>query len=111
MQADRLAAAHTLANTLDCTVLLKGSGSIIASPGEVPHINPTGNALLVDRRHRRCLAGMVAARWASMPNGMHRQAHHAACAGAYAHGAIADGWPAQRPLTAQALARTLARAC
>ena len=57
------------------------------------------------------LAGMVAAHWASMQNNVNSNAHRAACAGAYAHGAIADGWPAQRPLTAQALARTLARAC
>lgn len=111
VQADRLAAAHTLANTLDCTVLLKGSGSIIASPGEVPHINPTGNALLATGGTGDVLAGMVAAHWASMQNNVNSNAHHAACAGAYAHGAIADGWPAQRPLTAQALARTLARAC
>ena len=101
----------TLANTLDCTVLLKGSGSIIASPGEVPHINPTGNALLATGGTGDVLAGMVAAHWASMQNNVNSNAHRAACAGAYAHGAIADGWPAQRPLTAQALARTLARAC
>lgn len=81
MQADHSSGGAHLANTLDCTVLLKGSGSIIASPGEVPHINPTGNALLATGGTGDVLAGMVAARWGSMPNGMHRQAHHAACAG------------------------------
>lgn len=65
VQAARLTAAHTLANTLDCTVLLKGSGSIIASPGEVPHINPTGNALLATGGTGDN-GGHAAAHWASM---------------------------------------------
>ena len=34
VQSDRLRAAHQLADAMQCTVLLKGSGSIVASPGQ-----------------------------------------------------------------------------
>ncbi|MEO5733218.1 MAG: NAD(P)H-hydrate dehydratase, partial [Rubrivivax sp.] len=46
LQADRLAAARSLAQRCNCTVLLKGSGSIVAAPNELPWINSTGNAAL-----------------------------------------------------------------
>ena len=82
VQADRLTAAHTLANTLDCTVLLKGTGSIIASPGEVPHINLTGNALPDTAGPGAVLGVMVAADWTTMPNKVNTKAHRAARAGA-----------------------------
>ena len=95
------------------------SGQVLAVRTTDPHAGrdfqafcqQTGNALLATGGTGDVLAGMVAAHWASMQNNVNSNAHRAACAGAYAHGAIADGWPAQRPLTAQALARTLARAC
>jgi ADP-dependent NAD(P)H-hydrate dehydratase / NAD(P)H-hydrate epimerase len=44
VQADRLAAAQTLADQFGCAVLLKGSGSVVAAPGTLAQINPTGNA-------------------------------------------------------------------
>lgn len=107
VQADRLAAAQTLADTLGCTVLLKGSGSVTASPGQMPRINPTGNALLATGGTGDVLAGMVAATWAqrahSLPSSA-TESHSVACDSAYAHGLLADGWPAQRPCTASALA-------
>ncbi len=42
VQANRLEAAHTLAKRLGCTVLLKGSGSITASPGRAALHQPHG---------------------------------------------------------------------
>ncbi|HWH81844.1 MAG TPA: NAD(P)H-hydrate epimerase, partial [Burkholderiaceae bacterium] len=44
VQADRLHAAAALAARFECSVVLKGSGSVIAAPGATPRINATGNA-------------------------------------------------------------------
>lgn len=101
VQANRLAAAQNLADSLGGTVLLKGSGSVIASPGQLPRINPTGNARLATGGTGDVLAGMIAALWASQG----QDSHTAASDGAYLHGQLADAWPAQRPLTASALAQ------
>lgn len=68
IQQQRLSAAQQLANDLQCTVVLKGSGTLIASPERLPFINPTGNALLATAGTGDVLAGMVGAYWA--------QAHH-----------------------------------
>ena len=46
VQRDRLAAAAALARMFEATVLLKGSGSVVAAPSGPPFINPTGNAAL-----------------------------------------------------------------
>lgn len=100
VQSDRMQAAQTLADTFQCTVLLKGSGSIIASPGHVPHINPTGNARLATGGTGDVLAGMLAAYW--LPE---RDSHSAACHSAWCHGHAADQWPSGPPLTASALAQ------
>ena len=81
-------------------MLQKGSGSIIASPGETPHINPTGNPRLAIGGTGDVLAGILAARWqADLP------AHAVASQAAWEHGALADQWPAQRALIASALAQ------
>ena len=102
VQADRLAAAQALARRFGCTVLLKGSGSIVAAPGQLPSINPTGNARLATAGTGDVLAGCVAARLAagSPP-------FEAAAGAAWLHGLAADRWPAHRPLLAADLARTL----
>ncbi|HWP11792.1 MAG TPA: NAD(P)H-hydrate epimerase, partial [Ramlibacter sp.] len=44
VQAHRVRAAGEMVQRFGCVVVLKGSGSIIAAPGSVPKINPTGNA-------------------------------------------------------------------
>lgn len=46
VQLDRLATAQQLTQRFGCTVVLKGSGTVIAAPDETPVINPTGNAKL-----------------------------------------------------------------
>jgi hydroxyethylthiazole kinase-like uncharacterized protein yjeF len=99
VQRDRLAAARELARRFGCVVVLKGSGTVVAAPDGRLRINPTGNARLAIAGTGDVLAGMVAARLA---NG--EDALAAACAAVYLHGAAADGWPAERPLTAAALA-------
>jgi len=99
VQADRLQAAQTLVERFGCTVVLKGSGTVIASPGELPAINPTGGPRLATAGTGDVLAGMLAARLAAGLG-----AHAAALAAVYHHGHLADRWPEGRPLTAGALA-------
>jgi len=99
VQADRLAAARELARRFGSVVVLKGSGSVIAAPDGSVRINPTGNARLATAGTGDVLAGMVAARLAGGED-----AFAAATAAAYLHGLAADRWPADRPLTASALA-------
>ncbi len=100
VQADRLVAAAALAARFQCAVVLKGSGSIIAAPGETPRINPTGNARLATAGSGDVLAGWVGAQLvAGAPT------FEAACHAVYRHGALADNWPPHTALTAGQLAR------
>lgn len=100
VQHDRLSAAEKLAQRFACTVVLKGSGTVIAAPGQLTAINPTGNARLATAGTGDVLAGMIGARLAAgMP------AFQAACAAVYQHGLLADRWPADQALTASTLAR------
>ncbi len=100
VQADRLHAARLLAEKFAATVVLKGSGSVIASPNELSRVNTTGNGRLATAGTGDVLAGMVGARLAS---GL--SAFDAACEAAWQHGALADAWPTRQPLTASALSR------
>jgi hydroxyethylthiazole kinase-like uncharacterized protein yjeF len=100
VQADRLAAAQQLAQRFGCTVVLKGSGTVIAAPGRRPVINPTGNARLATAGTGDVLAGLIGARLAQGEN-----AFDAACAAVWLHGQAADAWPPDQALTANALAR------
>ena len=79
--ADRLQAAAALAGDFACTVVLKGSGTVIASPGEAPRINFGGNARLATAGTGDVLAGMVGAGLAAGST-----AHSAACAAVWRHG-------------------------
>ena len=89
VQHDRIAAALTLARQLDCTVLLKGSGSVIAAPGQLPWINSTGNAALASPGTGDVLAGWAAGLWAQASGDAPMR--NAACA-AWQHGRAADLW-------------------
>lgn len=120
VQADRLAAAHALADRYGCAVLLKGSGSVIAAPGRAAVINPTGNALLATGGTGDVLAGLVGARLAAAathrPDGANApgsafaaadMAFDAAAHACWQHGEAADRWPQGHTLTAGALASLL----
>ncbi|MEO6364312.1 MAG: NAD(P)H-hydrate dehydratase [Caldimonas sp.] len=63
VQADRLAAAQGLAERFGATVVLKGSGTVTASPGDVPRINATGNAGLATAGSGDVLAGWIGGLW------------------------------------------------
>jgi hydroxyethylthiazole kinase-like uncharacterized protein yjeF len=99
VQNDRLAAALALSDRFACTVVLKGSGTVVAAPGQIPMINLTGNARLATAGTGDVLAGMVGARLAS---GL--AAFDAACCAVYQHGQLADEWPNTHGLTASQLA-------
>jgi hydroxyethylthiazole kinase-like uncharacterized protein yjeF len=103
VQADRLEAARLLVERYRCVVVLKGSGSVIAGPGALPCINPTGNARLATAGTGDVLAGMVAA---GIAQG--QPAFEAAAQAVFRHGLAADRWPTGEGLTAGALAQQVA---
>jgi ADP-dependent NAD(P)H-hydrate dehydratase / NAD(P)H-hydrate epimerase len=99
VQADRLKAAQELADRFACTVILKGSGSIIASPGEPPCINPTGDARLATAGTGDVLAGICGALLTQS-----KSASVAAQRACWQHGALAsDRAASERVLTASQL--------
>lgn len=99
IQANRLEAARQLKEKFQCVVVLKGSGSVIAAPGQTSVINPTGNAKLATAGTGDVLAGMLGAGLASG-----QPAFQAACDAVFRHGELADLWPDTTPLTASKLA-------
>lgn len=102
VQTNRLQAAQTLAQQTGCVTLLKGSGTVIAAPGQPSVINPSGNARLAIGGTGDVLAGLIGALLASGRTPM-----DAACAAAWQHGHVADHWPDNITMTATALARRL----
>lgn len=100
IQSDRLRWAQALASKFSCTVVLKGSGTVIAGPGTIPRINPTGNARLATAGTGDVLAGLIAAQWTGA-----QDSFSAACNATLHHGCIADHWPTRSAPTAQDLIR------
>lgn len=92
VQSDRFQAAARLAEAYQCIVVLKGSGSVIAAPGQTSRINSSGNALLATAGTGDVLAGMVGACLAS---GL--TAFDAACSAVFKHGHVADDWEQTHP--------------
>jgi hydroxyethylthiazole kinase-like uncharacterized protein yjeF len=84
VQANRLHAAGMLAAQFNATVILKGSGTVIAN-GDALLINPTGNPALATGGTGDVLAGICGALLAQgWP------VDHAAAAAVWIHGAAAD---------------------
>lgn len=102
VQSDRLQAAQDLVDLCRCTVVLKGSGTVIAAPGQTPRINTTGHGRLAIGGTGDVLAGLIGAR---MAQGL--SAFDAACAAVAQHGQLANDWPQNQALTASRLARRL----
>ena len=101
-QNNRLRTAQDLAAMFHCTVVLKGSGTVIAAPGHTSRINTSGNGRLATGGTGDVLAGLVGAR---MAQGL--GPFEAACRAVAQHGQLATDWPDQLPLTASALAQHL----
>jgi hydroxyethylthiazole kinase-like uncharacterized protein yjeF len=102
IQANRLDFAQQLTQRFACTVVLKGSGTVIAQADQAPVINPTGNARLATGGTGDVLAGLIGARLATGLNGF-----DAACRAVYQHGQVADQWPQGQAMMASQLAKAL----
>ncbi|AET89061.1 carbohydrate kinase, YjeF-like protein [Burkholderia sp. YI23] len=103
VQADRIAAARQLAARYGAIAVLKGSGTVIASPDGRVAVNPTGNAGLATGGTGDVLGGLIGALLAQkLP------AYEAALAGVWLHGLAAqtltDGGTGPAGLTAGELA-------
>lgn len=85
IQADRPGSLRALVERYACTVVLKGAGSLILSPGGRIWHNPTGNPGMAAPGMGDILAGMIAA-LAAQGLGLEQ----AAVLGVYLHGAAAD---------------------
>jgi hydroxyethylthiazole kinase-like uncharacterized protein yjeF len=85
VQADRVAAALELARRLRCIALLKGAGSVIATPPGRWYINRTGNPGMASAGMGDTLAGMAVALLAQ-----HWEAEQALLAAVHLHGAAGD---------------------
>jgi NAD(P)H-hydrate epimerase len=82
---DRLAAARALADRSGAVVLLKGPGTVVASPQGQVALNPTGGAALATAGSGDVLTGIIAG---FLARGV--DAFRAAIAGAWVHGRTAD---------------------
>ncbi len=107
VQADRVRAARALADAASCTVLLKGSGSVIAGAVQRASINPTGDARLGSAGSGDVLAGWLGGWWAGAADAM---AQSVAEATAWLHGAAVEHGPLAGPLTASHLIGAMQRA-
>ena len=85
VQADRLQAAVAIAHRYRAVVTLKGSGTVVAAPGERPVVNATGNASLATAGTGDVLAGWIGGRWR-----IDRSAFDVAVQGVVEHGAAAE---------------------
>jgi len=101
VQTGRLQAARALSDTMQCVVLLKGSGSIVAAPGHGSSINPTGDARLGTAGTGDVLAGWLGGLWASHADTT--PAHTVVQAATWLHGAAVAHGPTASPLRASAL--------
>jgi hydroxyethylthiazole kinase-like uncharacterized protein yjeF len=98
IQSDRLNLAQTMADRFACTVVLKGSGTIITAPDKLARINTTGNARLATAGTGDVLAGLIGARLAAGSG-----AFSSACESVFLHGQVADAWDSNATMTAQDL--------
>ncbi|WP_431287282.1 NAD(P)H-hydrate dehydratase [Roseateles chitinivorans] len=88
VQADRLDAATQLAMRFGATVVLKGSGSIVATPKRRLSINSTGSSALATAGTGDVLAGWIGGLWAQSPG---IAPHDLACSAVAWHGTAAEG--------------------
>jgi ADP-dependent NAD(P)H-hydrate dehydratase / NAD(P)H-hydrate epimerase len=104
VQADRLASARRLAQHFGCVVVLKGSGSVIASVEATSCINASGNASLATAGTGDVLAGWLGGHWSA-----HRaSAWQSAVQTVWLHGHAAD-LSADSPLRAADLVEAMHR--
>ncbi len=89
VQADRPAAVRRAADTHGATVLLKGAGTLIATPGGALLVNPTGNPGMGSAGTGDVLTGLLASMLAQ-PAVVGTDPARAAAAAAFLHGLAGD---------------------
>jgi NAD(P)H-hydrate repair Nnr-like enzyme with NAD(P)H-hydrate dehydratase domain len=112
LQARRVEAAVELAERFQAVVVLKGSGSVIATVGATPMINSSGNSRLATPGSGDVLAGWLGGCWSSQPNagsGSLEMAHAVACGCAWLHGQAVGPGPGL-PMPASHLIEAMAAA-
>jgi hydroxyethylthiazole kinase-like uncharacterized protein yjeF len=102
VQANRLTVAQSMAIRFACTVVLKGSGTIVCAPEKTPGVNLTGNAKLASAGTGDVLAGLIGARIAAGGD-----VFTETCNAVFLHGLVANTWSSQGELTAHRLAQHL----
>lgn len=87
VEGDRFAAVARAVSLSGAVVLLKGARTLVGAPGVQTVVNPSGTPALATAGSGDVLAGIIAALGCgiSLP-------FHAACAGAYVHGAAGERW-------------------
>jgi len=112
VQADRVDAARRLAAGTGAVVVLKGSGTVTASPAGRATINPSGDARLATAGTGDVLAGWLGGLWAAQPHDgppALERAHDVAVAGVFVHGRAVESCGPRRPLVASALIDAMAK--
>ena len=113
IQEDRVAHARALARQFRAVVLLKGSGTVVATPSGACWINPTGHGGLACPGSGDILAGWLGAAWSAQPTpgDAVTQAARVAAASAWLHGRAAmQALPeAHGPVLADTLIAAMAR--
>lgn len=105
VMADRLQAANALSQRFGVTCVLKGSGTVVAAPGQTPHINSSGNPALATAGTGDVLAGWIGA-FLTQARRASSDPLAAVLHAVFAHGQLADQWVAgnEETLTAHRLA-------
>jgi hydroxyethylthiazole kinase-like uncharacterized protein yjeF len=85
INADRFAALEQLVEKFQCTVVLKGAGSLVGTPGRCPRVIDAGNPGMATGGMGDVLTGLIAA---LLAQGL--EPFDAAVAGALAHAAAGD---------------------
>lgn len=108
VMTNRLGAARLLSEQLNVIAVLKGSGTVIHAPGELPRINASGNPALATAGTGDVLAGWIGAALAAA-GGRSMTPLAAVLAAVSGHGRLADQWVQQhdQTLTAQRLAASI----
>jgi len=91
VNADRIGAAHALAEQSHCTVVLKGAGTVVAAPGVTTVVNPTGGPELGTGGTGDVLTGVVVG---LLAQGL--APGSAAALASWVHGAAGDALAAER---------------
>ena len=87
IQKDRVSAAEALCKKTGAVVMLKGAGTVVASPDGQIYINPTGNASLATAGTGDVLCGMIGG---LISQGL--DILSASVAATYVHGLASDSW-------------------